>query len=490
MPIPSAAITTKFQSVGSLLDHLSKAIAHSIESEASVHLELPIDTSGSLVLCSGEAPGLEGLVRRQRTPLRPGEKQVPFVLVELHQTKLISEEELKDALLQDAPDALIRLTAPLKTVTLVVRTGGRANSNRLDRRMMHGIRRADSWRFDPQKHDPFEVAIQKARQRGEEESAALLEEVVADLEKTNRARRETIWWRTVLLPRCRSKKREETGEQAGFLLRLAVLQEGLIDVEKDKEARENLQVEACSYLRRSIPHIPTDGSAHMILQELMKHFTEPEDPLAIWRYIQRVAKGDLEYCDNIRREREAAPNRKESLCEDKDHAIRELESSQSVWEERDEPEGLVFEDLDLSEVYEGERKRKLPRKVLNSQHTFSIREAAHQAGVSVDFVYDSIHREKVKVQGRSGNWRMDAEALEQLKRLEKERDTRSAVRAMLLKQGKSPEAATKWIQRGLKNGQSLEQVVKSLLTDLKAAAKSRAASTANNLHEITKGAIL
>ena len=129
---------------------------------------------GTRSLVSEWAPGLRCHVRvAWRRPHRRRLKPSIYLLVDFHQVSTFTEDDWVQACHEATPDRCRSLMEIRKQVTLEIRLGGLSSFRRSP--WQRAVRKADSWRFDPEYLSPTQELIQQLRQKGNEEGAAHLQ---------------------------------------------------------------------------------------------------------------------------------------------------------------------------------------------------------------------------------------------------------------------------------------------------------------------------
>ena len=384
---------------------------------------------GTRSLVSEWAPGLRCHVRvAWRRPHRRRLKPSIYLLVDFHQVSTFTEDDWIQACHEATPDRCRSLMEIRKQVTLEIRLGGLPSFRRSP--WQRAVRKADSWRFDPEYLSPTQELIQQLRQKGNEEGAAHLQAKLDALPpevQRRRAKRGAFHWRTAWL-----QPQEEKAEDLRFLLTLILLQEEMIP--------EDLRAQAANYLKR-FRGVSDAGTAFLVLDKLRRQFTEPEDWRALAEYIKLVVRG-------------------ETKKEGPDHRTAG-EDPTEIDEQEDPSVGIVpiSTDRELAESYE-EDVRRANREALNrprgrdwaSPSRYSVEMAVYQLDsegwkISPDTLYDWIHARKLSAWQEKGWWRLDGDCLEEARRLLRERQERRVLMKGLVQIGKSPEAARKFLQR-------------------------------------------
>jgi len=93
--------------------------------------------------------------------------------VDFHQVSTFTEDDWVQACHEATPDRCRSLMEIRKQVTLEIRLGGLSSFRRSP--WQRAVRKADSWRFDPEYLSPTQELIQQLRQKGNEEGAAHLQ---------------------------------------------------------------------------------------------------------------------------------------------------------------------------------------------------------------------------------------------------------------------------------------------------------------------------
>lgn len=401
------------------------------------------------------APGLSCVVRVcWRPPLPPKVRPLRSLLVEFRQTPHCTEEEFLLALQEPTPARSRALNTPLKKVMLRIRLASAASRRRNP--SQKAVRKADLWRFNPSRLSPLEEVIQRSRRKGDEQLARRLQAWLDGLPPEIRARRmnrERPWTRTVWI-----HPEKQGWEDILFRLQLILLQEGMIAA----TSKDVITEEAVRYLMRKravVQAASEEGSvrdiACFVFEGLQRHFTEPEDWRALPLYIRQLVRANKALYAAV------GETPMDEAKEEKDSEVYP-----------DGGESLFVEALpEQAKLKRGRLERRAKRDESDSLSiataVATLREEGN--GLSVDSLYDWIHKGKVKTSGRRGQWKLDVAGLEQARQLDSARTQRRAVRLHLIRNGRTPAAAKKFIQRRLKAGKSMEEIVGQL--------KDRVAST-------------
>ncbi len=319
---------------------------------------------------------------------------------------------------------------PLRAVTIrVVERSGL--SERAERRFQRGVRLADSWRFKPGRRSPLEEMRDRRRRKGGRETADALQAELGGLPPEVRERlrrRETIWWRTVLLDQ------RQRVEDVRFLLALTLLQEDMVP-------SCELEPMAVNYIRAHVRGGCSDGIAYLVLQDLRRHFTEPEDWRAVLRYIRRTARGKMDDRPGIHEtDSRVRPRRRRAVAHDVDQPGEDSDPLQA---------------------------RLMKHKRRHSKPQFadlvSVADAAARLPISRDTLYDWINSGKIPLRFGEGDRRvLDVAGLDRVRELLRKRELREKIRAHLRRHGKTVAAAKKFLYRRLKAGATVEDVFREI----------------------------
>jgi excisionase family DNA binding protein len=248
------------------------------------------------------------------------------------------------------------------------------------------------------------------------ELGGLLPEVRDRLES-----RQTIWWRTLLLdPR-------QKVDDVSFLLALILLQE-------DMAPTSELAPTTVDYVKRLAGGV-SDGVAYLILQDLRRNFTEPEDFRAVFRYIWRTAKGHMDDRPGI------------SESDKRPSHSRQRSAAHDV-----PPFG---EELDPAHA-------RLRKPLLGIPEPISIANAAAQLPISRDTLYDWINSGKIPARRHRGRSVFDTAGFDRVRELLHVGELRVKILDHLQRQGKMAAAAKKFLYRRRKAGVSLEDILKEV----------------------------
>lgn len=436
MTVARPPTTWTAPSVEAALERVAKkvlALARRLRSrlQAQGDDEAAPGASHSRVFLDVRAPGLEAVVRLsyglRRCPEKAGGMDL---LVEFRQVPLTTDAELAEAARASTPDRYWALIDTIKAVTVHIRVGGARP--RLDPRWQRAVRQADRWRFG-HGPSPLEDFRDRRQRKDDQETAMFLDAELADLPpevKQRRDGRETFWWRTLWINPAR-----QTSEDVLFLLALVLLQEGIVP-----SAKNALETRAVSYIKGLAKRV-SDGIAFLILDDLRRNFTEPEDWRALARYIRRTARGKRDDRDGVQER-------------DKRHVRRAPPRDDRIHEQLDA-------DHARARLTRRHRRDKAPVLPDERGGTLSVAAVASQLAVSRDALYDWIASGKVRARFE-GRLTLDAEGQARVRELLEERELRRKIRAWFVGRGKTAAAAKKFIYRKRWAGASLATILREL----------------------------
>jgi hypothetical protein len=388
------------------------------------------------LICKIRAVSLPTSRRRRAAGLKP------FVLLDFVQYPVSTEQELRDALDQLTPQTAQRLNTPVKKITIEVGFSG--SKRRKTLRLANGarisfvklLRLSDKKRFSQNKHS-------------------------------------RPWRRIYVDPK-------QSLDEIRLHLLLYLQQEQMIDPSPDKNLTD--LIAKCFKLKNRYINgrmvESAKSTALLVLSELLKHFTYPEDWRAIWKYVARVNR------THTKPDLLDSKQSKTDAFEDEDERTSEI----SEGKDSRDPEALL---VDPEGAQESQYSESIWNRPVVQNHTiktdsgeelYTVSGAAsllRARGISVspDRIHDWINAGIIKCRlvwpsGQPGRRRprsamrgIDLDALAALARELKVKEERQNERRIIFENLQdqcrmSKEAIRKYIYRHRKQGKSLLEIAK------------------------------